>query len=117
MEFKEAYEAAKAGKHIRSNVNDSDWLMAGIEGRLICVESKINVNIDHVCYTWDTWQVKPEEIFVWGVSHGSCGYLGINRGQTIGIKEPYIEIEHNKFNFPTDKPQKFQLVPVEEDEN
>lgn len=74
----------------------------------------------HLMLVGDVIPVKPEEIFVWGVSHEQGvisfdNYIGINPAEK-GLNGPNLEYSETDpvALFPIDKPQKYKLVAVED---
>jgi len=68
----------------------------------------------------EIWEVEPEEIYVWGVcDNDGKSYIYKNKPrktETIWEEtrlDNLIGLASNNL-FPTDKPQKFKLVPVED---
>lgn len=118
MEFKEAFEAAKKGKSIRLNCAAA-WLFLNEDTYLY--KDKVGQKMADLApghYIMDTWEIKPEEFYVWG----ACDTDGSN---FLFIVEPTEKdevgdwksdgecIPAENMTFPKDKPQKYKLVLME----
>jgi len=124
MKYSEILEDVLAGKCVRTNPNGK-WIKMGEEG-VFYDEAGCKTNIRRDTYDFETWEVKPDEIYIWGftdASHVNCVECFSFRE----IKTPLLGADnHTLFAlqrlqgesplFPTDKPQKYKLVPVEDDE-
>lgn len=119
MEFKEAHEAMKNEKFIRPASNYS-WRKIDINDCWLDENEKLtSVSWPIRVYTWDTWEIKPEEIFIWGVcSHDGVSHLSSEKPRNAGTilewisNYPKTPFKNNMF--PNGDPQKYILVPVDD---
>jgi len=120
MKYSEILDDVLAGKWVRTNPN-CEWIRMGEEG-VFYDEAGCKTNIRRNTYTFKTWEVKPDEIYVWGVSKGDDGkYVSYLGNEFLCDFTLESNPSHNVVRysgrplFPTDKPQKYKLVPVEDE--
>ena len=124
MKFKEICDTVFEGKWVRWH-KDDEWVRFQPDGTWKD-ERGIDVIINRAVFAGDQWEVKPIEIFVWGVcyEHDNNSYIfseepkkdtmGVYQavGEDDFILKPFTIPIHGLFS--TNKPQKYKLVPVDE---
>ncbi len=125
MKYQDILPDVLAGKWVRPlnhKVFDYPWLRMKDDG-FWEDESNMNHGVEKDCYSLSEWEVKLEEIYVWGVCHKSGKseiyskkpYPGSPRDWVSDQPSEWLEFGGKKNLFPTNKPQKYKLILVDEE--
>ena len=115
MKYTEAHAAAIEGKFIRV-VYTHVWSTMKEDGEWIGENGLIVRNPTLFEIKKDTWEIKPQEIFVWGIKNSVTGNDYLYRKHPEDSMQLSDQMPMGNANFPKDKPQKYKLVPVNDDE-
>ena len=135
MKYKDILEDVLAGKWFRQKPKAA-WLKMCENGQLVNEYDQFGIVIPKVEYDLDTWEIKPdipEDIYVWGVSIGTDaeGYdTYLLKDKTFTLCDPKIVPdvfkakvgtsillkEDGKALLSKSKPQKYKLIPVDEEQ-
>jgi len=108
MRYHEIIEDILAGKLVRNTMHSEKWFKMGNDG--------VFYTNDRVPASWApdlqalkqaTWEVKPEEIYIWGVTNARGTFIAFDEKSETHFTEKEI--------FPSKK-QKYRLVPIEDHE-
>ncbi len=117
MKYKDILEDILAGKLVRYN-SDCKWMRMKESGMWDNDHHNLDFAIEREVYDLDTWEVKLEEIYVWGATNDN-GNSCIHTTHPEKIHDYWLSGNaitlSEKGVFPADKPQKYKLIPVEED--
>ncbi len=120
MKYKDILDDVLAGKWFRLK-SGCDWVRMDENGRYENMEGTYMyfTRNDH---QQDTWGVKPEDTYVWGATDDNGNsFLYAEKPTKENLDHFYVDsgdcmqVTSTK-QLPKDKPQKYKLVPVEEDE-
>lgn len=116
MKYSEILPAVLDGKWVRVSENGR-WLQMDQAGEW-SIEEGQEVQVSRDLYSLDTWEVKPEDTYVWGTS----GSINNNTIHTLQFRHGGKSFNLN-VNAGKDSPmvfpkryQKYKLVPVEDGE-
>ena len=118
MKYAEILPDVLAGNYVKIESREP-WIRMDNNGRFY-IKGGMIANITLDMYKLNTWEVKPEEIHVLGMSKLSGERNDYTSYVTVDINHNDQRVEYPvcgmKAYFPTDKPQKYKLVPITEDE-
>lgn len=124
MKYQDILPDVLAGKIVRQSP-DLPWMRMKRSGMWdIDDEHSPETVLKKEAYLVNTWEVKPQEIYVWGVCHKSGKseiyskepVHGSPRDWVSDQASEWLEFGGEKNLFPKDRPQKFKLIPVNEEE-